>query len=67
MKYLEYLIWVFGILAGIILLLGVVDLIFAADLFPVNHVINYFHVANSLLLVCICCTTFLILKKKDQD
>lgn len=46
MKYLEYLIWIFGILAGLLMLLGSIDFIFCADLIAVNHVVNYFHVAN---------------------
>ena len=66
MKYLEYLTWIFGILAGLILLLGSIDLIFDAELFKVNHAVNYFHVANSALLVCICCTLILILKQKKE-
>ena len=64
MKYLEYLIWIFGFLAGIILILGAIDLVFDAELFQVNHDVNYFHVANSCLLVTICCILYLILKQK---
>lgn len=67
MKYLEYLIWIFGVLAGIILLLGAIDLVFDAELFQVNHDVNYFHVANSCLLMAICCTLFLILKQKKEE
>ncbi len=67
MKYLEYLIWIFGILAGVVLLMGVVDFLFEAELVKVVHVINYFHVANSFLLVCICCTVYLIWKKSKQS
>lgn len=64
MKYLEYLIWIFGLLAGIIMILGVVDFFLEVDLIRVNHVINYFHVANSFLLVSICCTLYLIWNQK---
>ena len=70
MKYLENLIWVSGILAGLIMLLGAIDLlflIFKVDLIPVNHVVNYFHVASSLLLLSICCCLFLILKHKKGE
>ena len=67
MKYLENLIWVSGSLAGLIMLLGAIDLIFEVDLIPVNHVINYFHVANSFLLVSICCALYLILKHKKGE
>ena len=64
MKYLEYLIWVFGILAGLTMLLGVLDFLFDAQMVRVNHVVNYFHVANSFLLVVICSTLYLIWKKQ---
>jgi len=66
MKYLEYLIWVFGVLAGVILLFGVIDFFFHAELIAVNKAINYFHVVNSFLLVCICCTLYLIWNKKKE-
>ncbi|MFC2116498.1 hypothetical protein ACFLTU_08475 [Bacteroidota bacterium] len=66
MKYLEYLIWVFGILAGVIMLLGVIDLLFEAEIFRIVHVVNYFHVASSLLLGSICCTLYLIMKQKKE-
>ena len=66
MKYLEYLIWVFGILAGLIMLLGVIDFLFEAELFRIVHVANYFHVASSFLLGSICCTLYLILNQKKE-
>ncbi len=66
MKYLEYLIWIFGILAGLLILLGSIDFLFGANLIPVNHVVNYFHVANSFLLVCIFSTLYLIWKNKKE-
>ena len=46
MKYLEYLIWIFGGLAGVILLLGVIDFFFHAELISVNKAVNYFHVVS---------------------
>ena len=67
MKYIDYLSWIFGFLAGLILLLGAIDFIFEAELFKVNHVVNYFHAANSFLLVSICCTLYLLLKQKKQE
>ncbi|MBL7112112.1 MAG: hypothetical protein ISS19_09240 [Bacteroidales bacterium] len=66
MKYLEYLTWILGILAGLIILLGAIAFVFDVRVFGVNHVVNYFHVANSFLLMCICISIFLIWKgKKD--
>jgi len=67
MKYIENLIWVSGILAGLIMLMGAIDFIFKVDLISVNHVVNYFHGANSFLLVSICCTLYLILKRKKGE
>ena len=67
MKYIENLIWVSGILAGLIMLMGAIDFIFKVDLVPVTHVVNYFHMANSFLLVSICCTLYLILKRKKGE
>jgi len=66
MKYLEYLTWITGILAGLLMLLGTIAYVFGVRIFGVNHVVNIFHVANSFLLMCICITLFLIWKKKSE-
>jgi hypothetical protein len=66
MKYLEYLIWISGIIAGVVLLLGAIALIFVVKPFGVVHVVNFFHVANSFLLVSICSTLYLLLKQKRE-
>jgi len=58
MKALHYLAWVSGIVAGIIILLGFIALIFKTSFFGMNHVVNYFHVASSLLLLSICCLLY---------
>ena len=67
MKYLEYFSWIFGILAGLVMLLGAIDFFLKAELVPVNHVINYFHVATTLLLASICCTVYLIWSSRKQS
>jgi drug/metabolite transporter (DMT)-like permease len=67
MKYLEYLTWIFGIFAGLVMLLGAIDFFFEVELVTVNHVINYFHVAMCFLLASICCTLYLIWNKKKQS
>jgi len=59
MKIFEFLIWIFGILAGIIIVLAAIALIFGIQILGVVHVVNMFHVANSCLLIAICCTLFL--------
>ena len=67
MKFLEYFSWFFGILAALVMLLGAIDFLFEAELVPVNHVINYFHVATCLLLASICCTLYLIWKSRKNS
>jgi len=64
MKYLEYLVWILGIVAGLIILLGTIAFVFDVRFFGVNHVVNMFHVANSFLLLCI--GIILILKRKSE-
>jgi len=66
MKYLEYLVWILGIVAGLLILLATIAFIFKLRFFGVNHVVNYFHVANSLLLMCICISLFLNCKGKKE-
>lgn len=59
MKIFEFFIWIFGVLAGIIIVLAAIAFIFGAKIFGVVHVVNFFHVANTCLLVAICSTLFL--------
>ena len=59
MKYLEYLIWIAGILAGLLMILGIISFIFSVRFFGINHVVNYYHVANSFLLAAIGLILFL--------
>jgi hypothetical protein len=59
MKIFEFFIWIFGILAGIIMILAAIAFIFEVKIFGIVHVVNMFHVANTCLLVAICCTLFL--------
>ena len=58
MKALKIIVWISGIIAGILILLGVLTLILQTHLFGVKHVINYFHAANSFLLMSICCLLY---------
>ncbi len=54
MKNLNLFAWIFGIIALILMFLGFVDFLFSPKFLFVNHAINYFHVANSFLLLTIC-------------
>jgi len=58
MKTLKIIAWVAGAIAAIIMLLGVVALIFKLQFLGIVHVVNMFHVANSFLLLAICCLLY---------
>ena len=58
MKTLKIIAWFSGVIAGILILLGVLTLILQTHLFGVNNVINYFHAANSFFLLAICCLLY---------
>ncbi len=66
MKYLKYLIWIAGILAGLLMILGTVAFLFDIRPLGINHVVNFFHVANSFLLMAICITLLLNWKEKKD-
>jgi len=59
MKITEILVWIFGLLAGVIIILAAISFISGIKIFGVNHVINLFHVANTFLLAAIGCTLYL--------
>jgi hypothetical protein len=58
MKLLKVIAWISGIVAALIMLQGVIDLIFQWELVKGIKIINYFHAANSFLLLAICCTVY---------
>jgi len=64
MKALNLFAWIVGGLATVLVLLGMVGFFFKIPLLGINHAINYFHVANSLLLIAICCV--LLQKTRKQ-
>lgn len=53
----------FSLIALILMLAALIDLIFSPKFLFVNHVVNYFHVANSFLLLAI----FTALYPVDED
>ena len=55
MKVTNYLAWAAGVIAGALIVVGILTLILQRRFFGVNNVINYFHAANTCLLVVICC------------
>ena len=53
MKKKKLLLRFFSLVALLLILVGSVDLIFEPKFLFVNHVVNYFHVANTFLLLAI--------------
>lgn len=47
--------WASGVLAIVIMALGTISLILGNNLFGIRHEVNYFLVANSMLLLAILC------------
>jgi len=59
MKILNLISWIAGVAAAIIILQAFIDLFFKVNLFGVRYIYNYFHIANSLLLIAILCAVYL--------
>lgn len=55
MKLFTVAAWVCGILATLIIIIGTVSLLSGQTYFGLRHVVNYYHVANSILLLAILC------------
>ena len=58
MKVINYLTWAASVIAAAIVVIGIVALIFDLRPFGVNKAVNYFHVANTFLLVVVCCLIY---------
>jgi len=67
MKKLSWFAWISGIIAVIVMFFGFVDLLFHPKFLFVNHAINYFHVANSFLLLTICIVLLDKCKGKTEE
>jgi hypothetical protein len=53
MKTLRWIASISVSLAGIIIVIACISLVTSKSLFGIVHVVNYFHVANSFLLMAI--------------
>jgi len=53
MKWKKFLLRLFSVIAMLLILIALIDMIFSPKFLFVNHVVNYFHVANSFLLLAI--------------
>lgn len=65
MKVLEYLMWAAGILAGVLIIIGAISFFSGAKILGIIHVVNYYHVASSLLLLAICIQLSIGPKKQE--
>ena len=63
---MKALSWIFVIIAVVIMLLAAIDLVFNPAFLPYK-VINYFHVANSFLLLTICFRLLCNCKEKHNN
>ncbi len=59
----KHFLRLFSLIALLLMLAALIDLIFSPKFLFVNHVVNYFHVANSFLLLAI----FSALYPVDED
>jgi hypothetical protein len=55
MKFFITVAWICGIAAALIILTGAISLVTGKIFFGLRHAVNYFHVANSTLLLAILC------------
>ena len=67
MKFLNVIAWITGLAAGILVLLAFIALLLNVNLFGVRHEVNYFHAANTLLLIAICSTLYRLTEGKKKD
>ncbi len=58
MKVINWIAWIAGAAAAIIILQAFIDLFLKVNLFGVRNIYNYFHIANSLLLFAILCAIY---------
>ncbi len=56
MKALTWITWISGTAAALLMLFGSLHFVFSprGGFLGVNHAVNFFHVASSLLLLTIC-------------
>jgi hypothetical protein len=53
MKLPRLIAWISLSIAGILVIMGAISMLLCKNLFGITHVINYFHVANSFILIAI--------------
>jgi hypothetical protein len=53
MKALNLVGWITGGIGALLILLGVISGLINKSLLPIEHFVNYFHIANSFLLTTV--------------
>jgi hypothetical protein len=53
MKALNWIGWASAGIGVILIILGVISSLISGTILPINHAINYFHIANSFFLLTI--------------
>jgi len=53
MKFFNIVAWTCGILGALIIILGIIYAVFGLNVLGIRHFVNYFHIANSLLVLAI--------------
>lgn len=66
MKVLNWISWGTGIVAALFMLFGGINFLFDTNFLGVNHAINFFHMANSFLLLTICIQLVIKTCKKED-
>ncbi len=61
MKVLNWIAWISAAVAAIIILLACISLLIGKGILGFNHAVNFFHAANSFLLLSI--ALFIVTKK----
>ena len=57
--------WIFVIVAVIIMIIAFLDWLIAGKIFKVEHLVSYFHIANSFFLLALCTKFICTCKKKE--
>jgi cytosine/uracil/thiamine/allantoin permease len=60
MKAINWAAWISGGIGVVIILLGVISGILGRKILPVQHIVNYFVMANSFFLITIALFVYLI-------
>ncbi len=67
MSFFRIIAWISGIVAGLLILFGALSYVLGTTILGVNHAVNFFHVANSLLLVSICTLVYEQIAWKEKE